>query len=255
MAISMIKKPTPQGQAQQDSTAKDTSKGKLSFLKRGKEAAQTFEKEEHKAELASKNKSQRFWMPNGGETKITFLDGELKDGMFDIPFFYQHSVHMNGTYNNHFVCTQDEEPCPICEGGDQPSYVGVLSVIDHGEWTSKKDGKIHRDEVKLFVVKRATVKVLMKEAAKRGGLTGCEYDVSRTGDKEASVGNVFSFNEKYTLPVLAKKYGSKDKVVAPFKYDEVISFMPASELRKLGFGSTDAPIGSEKPQTDFNQDL
>lgn len=231
-------------------------KPKMSFLRRGEKAKATFQQEDAKADLKSKNQNIRFYIPNGGETKITFLDGEIKDGMLDIPFFYQHSVHMNGSYNNHFVCTQDEEPCPICEGGNEPSYVGALSVIDHSEWTSKKDGSIHKNEIKMFVAKRNTIKTLLKMAIKRGGLTGCTFDVSRTGDKEAAVGNVFDFSEKTPLKELAQVYGGKGKPpVTPLKYDELISYMPASELRKLNFGSTQgAPVGSEG-HPDFSGDM
>lgn len=222
--------------------------GGLSFIKRGKQAQETFAKEEHKAEMNSKNNVFRFWVPKDKEASLTFLDGDLVDGVLDIPFFYEHNINMNGKWGNFFICTQDEEPCPVCEGGNQPAYVGVLTVIDHSEYVSKKDGQVHKDNIKLFVAKRETIKMLQKLAVKRGGLRGCRFDVSRTGDKSSSVGNVFDFTEKHTEEALKKMYGDKSN---PINYEEMLAglYLPAKELRKLGFGAAGGPIGGEAPMS------
>ncbi len=221
-----------------------TQSSGLSFIKRGKEAQEAFAKEEHKSEMAAKGQVFRFWVPKDKDTTITFLDGDLVDGVLDIPFIYEHNINMNGKWGNFFICTHDEEPCPICEGGNSPSYVGLMTVIDHSEYVSKKDNQVKRDVVKLFVAKRDTIKQLQKLAAKRGGLRGCRFDVSRTGDKSPSVGNTFDFIEKLTPQQLTAKYGEKAK---PIDYDAVLSamYLPAKELRKLGFGSLSTPIGGE----------
>lgn len=223
--------------------------GGVSFLKKGKAAQETFAKEEHKAEQSAKGRVFRFWVPKDKETSLTFLDGDLNaDGVLDIQFFYEHNINMNGKWGNFFVCTQDEEPCPICEGGAYPAYVGLLTVIDHSEYVSKKDNMTHKDNVKMMVVKRDTVKMLQKLAIKRGGLRGCRFDVSRTGDKSASVGNVFDFTEKHAEAALVKLYGDKSK---PINYEEVLSkaYLSAKDLRKLGFGSSSGPIGGEAPMS------
>jgi hypothetical protein len=222
----------------------------LSFLKRGKEAQKIAAQEEAKAEMRSKDNIFRFWIPKDGEGDITFLDGDLTDGILDIPFYHEHNVYMNGSWMNWFICTQDEEPCPICEGGGNHSYVGVMTVIDHSEYTSKKDNSIKKDVVKLFVAKRDTIKLLQKQAVKRGGLRGCRFEVSRTGDKSPAVGSAFEFTEKLTDAELAKKYGAKNPKdqdrSKPVNYDDYLKglYMPASELRKLGFGAAAAPVGS-----------
>lgn len=254
MAINLKPKPKepvnpaqPQGQANpqgQSSMGAKPKTGGMSFLKTGKVAQETFAKEELKAEQAQKSKFQRFWMPDGSDTAITFLDGNLADGILDIPFYYEHQMHMNGSWKNWFICTQDEEPCPICEGGHYPSYVGAMTVIDHSEYTSKKDNKVYKDQVRLFVAKKDTIKQLQKLAVKRGGLRGCRFDVSRVGDKAASVGNVFDFTEKLTEDQLKAKYKDTN---SPFNYGEILSatYFPAKELRKLGFGSANNPVGGE----------
>ena len=246
MAVNFKGKPAPVAAAALKAAppqAASKSSG-LSFLKRGKEAMEIAAKEEKKAEMKSKNNLFRFYVKNGESAELTFLDGDLVDGVLDIPFFHEHQVNMNGSWNNFFICTQDEEPCPICDGGSTASYVGIMTVIDHGEYTSKKDGVVHKDNVKLFVAKRDTIKMLQKYAVKRGGLRGCRFDVSRTGDKSPSVGSSFDFSEKLTDAELKAKYKEK---AAPVNYDEYLKglYTPAAELRKLGFGSSAAPVGSE----------
>lgn len=244
-------KPPPQG--------KPLAKGQgLSFIKKGSEAKKAMEKEEVKAEQKAKGNIRRFWMPPNGSSRITFLDGDMKDGMLDIPFFYQHSVFMNGSYNNHFICTNDEEPCPICEGGDNSTYVGCLTIINHDEYTSKKDGKTYKDQIQLYVAKRQTIKQLMKAAAKRGGLSGWTVDVSRSGDKSSAVGDGFDFEEHRTLVQLQKLYGAKDKVIKPYDYNETLAgiYVTAKDLRKMGFGASTGPVGSEsEPDEEYEESL
>lgn len=233
--VKTLQKPAPQASA---------PTGGMKFLKRGAAAQQVMAQEEKSAEMRSKSNIFRFWVPKDGAGCITFLDGDLKDGVLDIPFYHEHNVNMNGNWNNHFICTQDEEPCPICEGGSGPSYVGIFTVIDHSEYVSKKDNKTHKDNVKLFVAKRDTIKLLQTYATKRGGLRGCKFDVVRVGDKAPAVGSGFDFTEKLTPAQLHSLY--KEKAV-PTNYDQYLAglYQPASELRKLGFGSAMAPIGAE----------
>lgn len=246
-SASAPQKATNAPQASQSSAPSPTPKGGgLSFLKRGNAAKEQMAKEDLKSEMKSKGKTLRFWVPKDKDVAITFLDGDLKEGILDVPFFYEHNITMNGKYGNFFICTQDEEPCPICEGGAQAAYVGALTIIDHSSYISKKDGKEHKDERKLFVAKKETIKLLQKAAEKRGGsLRGCTFDVSRTGEMSASVGNVFDFTEKLNDQQLSAKYGENSK---PFNYEEILAkqYLPAKELRKLGFGSTN-PVGSESP--------
>jgi hypothetical protein len=122
--------------------------------------------------------------------------------------------------------------------------VAVFTVIDHSSYTSKKDGITYSDQVRLFVAKRDTVKILQKLAVKRGGLAGVRFDVSRTGDKSASVGSVFDFTDKLAPNLMLAKYGEK---ATPIDYDALLGgmYLPAKELRKLGFGSSSSPLGSE----------
>lgn len=218
----------------------------MSFLKKGKAAQQEMAKAQAKADEMAKEKVFRFRIPTGANTSVTFLDGDLTDdGVLDIPMYHEHQIHMNGRWDNWFVCVQDEGSCPLCEGGDEPALVGALTIIDHSEWKDKK-GNMHKDERKLFIAKFATIQMLQVLATKRGGLTGCTFDVYRSSEKRSpNVGTTFDFTEKHTPTGLKKKY--KDDAT-PYDYEEVLTYLPADELRKMGFGVTG--VGGEKPLDD-----
>lgn len=204
---------------------------------------------DEKAKQMEEGFIRRFWMPKDAETTITFLDGKLlPDGLLDNTTFLEHQLNLNGSWQNWYACTSEDEPCPICEGGDTPSLVGVFTVIDHSEWTSKKDGSVHKDERRLFVAKRQTLKQLQKIATKRKGLLGCTFEVSRIGEKAASVGDMFDFVQKKTLSVLGKKY----KEAMPYDYQEILTYKTAQELRDEGFGSL--TVGAEPDVDDDDEE-
>lgn len=234
---------------------KSPGSGTLAFLKKGKAAKEALAYEEAQAELRKQEAGRmwRFWMPDGEDRQITFLDGELDDeGMLDIYMFYEHSVRVNGNWEN-FVCTADvdeTQPCPICEKGDRPSFVGVMTVVDHTEHVIKKGpnaGKKVANQRKLFVAKQGTIRQLTKLAAKRGGLAGCTFDVSRTGDKEPSVGNQFDFVHKFdSYEEIAEHFGLKLEEVQPANYAEEIRYRTPEELVELGVGKALAGPGLTK---------
>lgn len=228
----------------------------VSFMKKGKAAHAMMDKAE--AEAAAKkaslqNQARRFWIPQDKETQITFLDGSLDDeGVLEAVTFWEHQLKISGDWRNWFPCTQVEEPCPICEGGETPYLVALFTIIDHSEYKDNK-GVTHKNQKRLFACKRETFRRLQKIAAKRGGLAGITFDVSRGGDKSASVGDSFDFVEKRTLSAIQKAYGLDKETVAPFVYDEVITYRTAKELRKLGFGDTSKPMGSDDADTVADQ--
>ena len=233
----------------------------MKFLHKGTEGEALTQQAEADAaarKAAAGKKTFRFWMPDGAEQKITFLDGELSEaGLLDVPRYWEHNLQLSGSWKNWFPCTKDEEPCPICDI-KQPALVYAFTIIDHAKWAEKKDtSKVHQHERKLYICKSDTFKRLSKIAVKRGGLTGCTFDVSRIGDKAENVGNDFDFCEKLSFKKLAKKYGMEkkgktenNKVVQPYDYDDVIKYHTAAELRRMGLGSGEAPVGSDDVKTD-----
>jgi len=249
MALKFAKKAAmPLNTEAAEKPSADSSKKTLStvsFLKKGKAAKELLAYEEAQAELRRQEAGRmwRFWMPDGEDRQITFLDGALDDdGMLDIYMFYEHSLRLNGKVEN-FVCTaavDETQPCPICESGDRASFVGVMTVIDHSEQKIKSGpnaGKVISNTRKLFVAKQSTIKQLTKIAAKRGGLTGCTFDVSRTGHQSPSVGNQFDFVQKFdSYEEIAEACGLKVEDVQPANYEEEIRYLSPEQLIELGVG-------------------
>lgn len=221
----------------------------VSFLKKGQAAHEAVAQADAETEARKKSAGiRRYWIPQDGEGQVTFLDGDLtKDGLLDAVAYYEHQVKLNGHFRNWFPCTADSEPCPICDGGDNPSLVTAFTVIDHNKWKDK-NGVVHQHERRLFVCKRDTFKMLQKIATKREGLAGATFDVARSGEKSSNVGNMFDFTEKQSPEAIAKKYGLELDDVQPYDYGEVIQYFPAAELKKLGFGLVGG-IGSEDVAT------
>lgn len=244
------------------STATGQKKTGLSFLKKGNAAKVAVDEAEAKAELAKAEygKAWRFMMKEGTDAQITFLDGELDDtGMLDTPVYWEHSLYQAGTVKN-FVCTAEEDqtqPCPICESGDKPTLVQVFTVIDHRPHTVQSgpnQGKVIPHQRRPFIAKPGTRKLLAKLASKRGGLTGCTFDVSRTGDKSPSVGDQFDFVTKATsYEEIAAKYDLPIEQVQPLDYDDEIRYVEPEELIKAGVGKAPTGVGYQKTGNGFNK--
>jgi hypothetical protein len=230
-----------------------TTGGSLSWMKKGSAAKAAMAHEEAKAEQkkAEAGKLWRYWMPAESSREITFLDGEVdSDGMLDVPCYYEHNIQINGNWEQ-FVCTQEAEGhCVICNmGSHDPSFVGVMTVCDHSSHTVKKGpnaGKEIVNQRKLFVAKRESLKLLSKLAWKRGGLTGCRFDVTRGNDRSPSVGSQFDFTEKLPLDEVADKYGLKIEEVQPANYAEEITMLTNEQLLELGVGKKQGGPGYEK---------
>ena len=224
----------------------------VTWLSKGKQSAEIAKKEEAAAEMrkAQQGKMFRFWMKEGEEARITFVDGVLTNGVLLPPRFYEHNLMMNGKVQT-FVCPEQSNPdggdkCPLCESGDRPALVSLFTIIDHRSFKGA-DGKVYKDTPKLLVAKPQAMEYLQKRADKFGGLAGVTFDVSRTGDKSASIGNTYDFvSQEQDLEVLRKKYTRtfKDEkgkevtksVFVPANYEEEIVFHTGDELRQMGYG-------------------
>ena len=194
---------------------------------------------------------QRFWLEQGKEARATFIDGGVENGLLQTMSWYEHmtprGVGKKG-YDN-YPCTQETEACPICEEGNTPSLVFAFTIIDHRSWKDK-NGKDHQFQKRLFICKRETFKRLQSKAVKlmengqaANGLIGVTFDISRIGERSASVGSDFDYVACTPLEQVyaACKYETKDQ--GPFNYGEVIKYYPAAELRGLGFGQKNS-VGS-----------
>ena len=233
----------------------------VSWLKKGAESAKVAQQEAVAAEQrkAEQGKMWRFYLKEGEEARITFVDGDLSpEGFLLPPRFYEHNLFLNNSWNNLYVCPHMTNPdsgeaCPICEGGDRPALVALFTIIDH-RVVKGKENKTYTNTPRIMAAKSQSFEMLNKLAIKRGGLEGCTFDVSRMGDKSASIGSMFDFVEKTPVAELQKKYtrvvkgeDGKEKTVSifvPANYEEEIIFRSAAELRDLGFGKPATAGGS-----------
>lgn len=187
--------------------------------------------EKNAAEL--KNKPRRFWLTsNGADEKIIFVD--------DAPMNYrEHEFAIGGDWKNrrHKTClseTGDHDPrsCPSCAADNRGYSASALTIIHICEYKGR-DGKMVRNPLRLFVAKTQAVKILAKHAEKlNGDLTGCVFEVSRTGEKSPSVGDMFTFVERVKLndPKVLKRLGY-DKPPKPYNYEEVLKAETAQEMK------------------------
>lgn len=261
MALSFMKKAaaTSQGAAVNISKAKPTALPG-SFLKKGAYAKAAIEQAEAAAEMAKAEagKMWRFYIKQGEDRRITFLDGDInEEGMVDAATFWEHVVPMNGGWAN-FVCTAEEDasqPCPLCAAGNQKRLVGALTVIDHTDYKIKngpKAGEVIKNQRKLFVATRQQLAVLKSLAEKRGGLAGCTFDVIRIGEKSSNTGSQFDFVEKFDSgQELCEKYGLTEEDIQPANYQEEITYRSPEELIELGLGKAIIPASSNVKQ--FNK--
>lgn len=245
----------------------------MSWLKTGAAAAAMYEKQEAetKARQESSKQTWRFFLNQGEEGRITFIDGNLgEDGLLMAPTFREHNMKINGRWGNHFVCPKEQEgECPICEMTfyDQkaqkeknywPSLVSALTIIDHRKTPSKKDPeKFYQNQRRLFVFGQEVYKILHAMAIKRGGLAGLTVDVVRP-DKPNSLrtGSSFDFVEKNPIAKLRSQFTIKGEdgklrtYFVPAKYEEEFPYRSVKELKALGFGAGGGVVGGEPPLED-----
>ena len=212
-----------------------------SWMKTGQSA-----KQEHMKQ--NQTRTNRFYLPVGKETQITFVDGSLNDaGLPDVPSFWEHNLKMDGHWRNWFPCVREQEPCPICALGDHNPYLAtVLTVIDHSEYEDR-EGVLRKHNKRLFVAKPQTYRRLARIAHKRGGLNGKTFDVARTGDQSAAVGSDFDYlGECDTEQFIAQnqQFGVTSDLFTPYDYGKVIVYRNAAELKALGIGQ---PTASAAP--------
>lgn len=224
---------------------KSKESGTPNFLKTGKARRRAMKREEVKQKIRDEQRGKlwRFFIPTDkleDVFKITFLDGALdEDGNLENPVFYEHSLKINGKWDNIVSCCE-EEPDPLQEAGQEPYLAQVFTIINHTPYTDR-NGKTHKNRKQLFVATRQTMKRLQKMATKRKGLAGCMFEVSRTTDKTPKVGDVFEFvkkRKKSELKALLIKKGVKEKevddLIKPADYKKELTYYTRKELIKMG---------------------
>lgn len=240
-------------------------KKRASFLKTGKDKVAAFEQDEMRAKRqeAEYGKLWRFYISLKSDIEdyvITFLDGDLdEDGAIENPVFFEHNVKIGGNWTQ-FVSCQEDEPDPLQESGKEPYLAQAFTVVDRTEYEDD-DGNVYPPKKKLFVAKRKTMKQLQKIAAKRGGLAGCTFTISRTGKNAPNVGDHFDFEEKISLKELKKELKAEgvdkedlDDIIVPADYEEELTYYTADELLRMGLVEDQGTISQRDADDDADDD-
>ena len=173
---------------------------------------------------------RRFWMKNGTDREITFIDPASVDfngQQIPTPIQYQeYNLNMNGHWRNWFTRPTDDTQDFLKELGHRASKVAALTVIDHSEWTDRK-GVVHKDEITMYVVKRSSTvwKQIERFYANHGSLEGQRFRISRMGDKSPGAGS------------LLEHIGASDvydpQVHKPLNYFDILAPKTRQELMDL----------------------
>jgi hypothetical protein len=179
----------------------------------------------------------RFRLKPDEERTIIFLTD-------DPPIIDEHTVHLGGKRYENYTCLKNAgEECPLCAMGDKAAVTGFFVVLDRTEFTHK--GKTYKNQVRVLAAKFKSLKQLKKFKQKYKGLALLEFDVSRTDDKAAAIGDVWSKNDKLDRADVEAmlSYTNKEGKVVTRKIEDVIpeweeylALKPKEELLKVTSG-------------------
>lgn len=172
----------------------------------------------HELQNAGKKFAPTFFVPDGESKVVRFRDSQPVCGI------YMYSVHDGKRWNK---VTQPTEDDLFAQNGRRPGFYLIYELLDREGYKSKKDGKMHTDVPKFWLVSEPVHKQLQYIASKRGKLTDVDFEIHREGFKRPA----YTLTEDKSKPALssaAKSQPMLSKDVAKF-------FMPpsVSEQRRL----------------------
>lgn len=197
---------------------------------------------ERQKELAEQRRNQthmpfRFRVKVGETARAVILD--------DKPDFFMFEHNMkgpDGKWNVFTGCVKDFDNCPACEAAGRESYYALfLTVLDFTEFETR-NGETVDFSRKLLVVKPAQQKKFMRFYEKEGTLRGAEFEFTRDGDKDSSIGNdieFVDFMDEKELATYVRDWTDKDKkkhtedCSEPFVYEELFEEPDADKLRAI----------------------
>ncbi|MBU0630977.1 MAG: hypothetical protein KKC80_08750 [Candidatus Margulisbacteria bacterium] len=199
--------------------------------------------QEDYAEMQDSKKPYRFWLSAEDTAEIIFLDNfeEKRNikvnnefiSMKKFPIiFNEHQVKFDGNWNSHFTCSmQSHGECPICELGDKPYRVYMLTVAK--SWVDESTG-IEKWSKNVFASKNKGIKVVGSVLANKAlagkiqnNLQFCRCTVTRTSAEDVKTGNQIQFIDKLTsedIKKLMPEYGSYD-------FDEIYEAQDPNKIR------------------------
>lgn len=157
----------------------------------------------------------RFYLNQGDETEIIFLDKDISNG---VAFYEHHLQDSQGKWTVHEVCPGEVASCAICNEvqGNNPAFVLNLSVLHLNAFQDKKT-KEWRNSRELFCIKHQQLpkfkKILKAAVAKYGTLRGVVLRLHRPKGEATSsprIGEPVPFDSGMSFEFvknLKKEYG------------------------------------------------
>src|SRR5262245_16542522 len=203
----------------------------------------------------AKGGPNRLWLKPG--TKAKFMYGDSAPWCI-----YEHNPYLDGSWRNQTTCPGED--CPMCEIGNEPEYVGFLTIFNFQPWTDNKNRE-HTFTKQLFPMKQKVWKIMAAAAEKRGDLTGWIVEAFRTAKEEPSTGLMYDFEERVEPSQWKAKFGSRiitygdqtvDSYLKPIDYETVLAPKPTAELSRLANrlkfkGDTPEEEGKEEDDIPF----
>jgi hypothetical protein len=140
-----------------------------------------FEEAEEQVAAFRQSFTREFFLKSGDEVTFNILDDEPVN-------IRDHFIMGKGWY----TCIQGigDENCPLCEAGNKATNHFVFNVLDPREYTSKKTGETHKNQVKIWRVGITILQILNKKRAKFGPLSKLDVEISKMGQGQGTAYNI-----------------------------------------------------------------
>lgn len=177
-------------------------------MKKGFQAAQQM-MEEQAADRATRSTAFNFYLKKGESARVVFLEDEPG------ALVYQLTQKVGDRYED-FICAGDASE--YRDLPKRPSLVGYITVMLLGE-VKTSNGKVIKNPKRMLAAKSGTLDILQRAHAKRGGLYGKVFEVSRSkNDKSPAAGDMWDYEEAMSESQI--KELSED--VEPINFEEVL---------------------------------
>lgn len=208
--------------------------------------------EEHERQEAQREASKnmmgapfRFFCPVGESREIVIVDEEPDF------FRYEHNLKNNrsGRWDIFTACINENANCPVCKNAERPSYFAMyLTIIDLTPYETRDGDQVPWSK-KLLVVKSAQQKKIVRLYERHKSLRGMILQMTRDGEKDASIGNDIEFVEfmsEEDLETYESEYTDQNGKVHEvlgmevFDYDELFPEPTEQSLRAIVGGKAEA---------------
>ena len=202
-------------------------------MRKGFDAAQTM-MEEQASERASRTGAFNFFVKKGESARIVFLEDEPGALVYQL-------THKVGDRYEYFICVGDSADYRDLE--KRPSLVGYFTIVQLGEFKGK-NGTV-KNPKRMLAAKSQTLDILKRHFAKRGGLYGRVFEVSRSNnDKSPAAGDMWDYEETLDTDALSKL--SED--LTPINFEEALGpkERTAEQMRRILQGQAEQNSAKSK---------